>query len=280
MMGRSSAAAKKRRRYSSTGLMFASDFTGLTDHTSIINSGYLTNGNTTTQAVSFQGRQCVKIDLDHFTDVVKHRTELQPINMSTTYFDSGRYAKIGQVYWYGLLMYLPTPAYNSDTTAEAITQWHDIADAGESDRNTAIAMLVRPDPSTSVPRIVVVIRSDSKPITPATGGEARYDHTSIYDLGAVSDFTNRWLHWVWRIKWGYNLTDGETKLWLNGQVVLDKPAEGNCFNDAIGPYFKFGVYKWPWQDAPDTSTGIDHRTLYFDDVRIGNSLASYSTVGL
>jgi hypothetical protein len=41
----------------------------------------------------------------------------------------------------------------------------------------------------------------------------------------------------------------------------------NAYNDAIGPYFKFGVYAESWLGS-DASTRVDNKTLYFDAIRI------------
>jgi Ca2+-binding RTX toxin-like protein len=256
---------------SNAGLVFSADFNGSAN---IPNMGFMYSGNTTPRVTDIAGQRAVKIDLNHYSDPIPYRTELQPNKLPSPDFTSGMFAKMGQDYWYGMRTYLPAN-WAPDKSAESFIQWHTQPDPGEAWRGSAVSLVSRPSPTTGEARMVVIVRADADRITPSSGGESRYDSSKIYDLGPVSQYVGKWSEWVWHIKWGYNNT-GNLQLWNNSKKVLDLPNQGNSFNDATGPYLKFGDYKWAWESASDT--GADSRTIYFDDVRIGNGSAGYNTV--
>ena len=53
----------------------------------------------------------------------------------------------------------------------------------------------------------------------------------------------------------------------------------NCFNDKTGPFFRFGLYKWPWRYTRDKHPSrTEHRVLYYDEIRIGDANAGYELV--
>lgn len=93
------------------------------------------------------------------------------------------------------------------------------------------------------------------------------------DLGLVTK--SRWTDFVFHIKWAHNNT-GVVELWRNDKLIYSRYNRANSFNDVLAPYFKIGVYKWEWEGiSRSVST---ERTLYIDEVRIGNDKATYNDV--
>lgn len=241
------------------GLLFEADFETLASPYSL---GFQAEGNATATSVAIAGRNAARIELRHFVDSDPMRTEIQPNPLPTTYFTEGLFAQYGPVYWFGMKTYTPADREN-DTSGEVIIQWHDWPDAGENWKNAAICIMI--EVVSGVARYRLKVKADSKAITPPAGTAGRYTVDDSYDLGTVAATAGTWVDWVFRMKWGYDST-GETTLWMNGTQVVNVIGKGNAFNDAKGPYFKCGMYKWDWETATDT--GADVRLIYFDDIRI------------
>jgi len=88
-----------------------------------------------------------------------------------------------------------------------------------------------------------------------------------YDLGAV--VPGKWVDWVLHTNYSWRDT-GYVQVYKDGVKVVDYT--GPCaYNGAMpDPYFKFGIYKWPWAISgftPATTTSL--RVFYFDNFRVG-----------
>jgi len=59
---------------------------------------------------------------------------------------------------------------------------------------------------------------------------------------------DRWMHIVGHIVFGWN-GDGTVELWLDGRKIVDLPHTSIGYNDMVGPYWKFGIYRG---QAPET----------------------------
>ncbi|HEX5775738.1 MAG TPA: heparin lyase I family protein [Caulobacteraceae bacterium] len=53
---------------------------------------------------------------------------------------------------------------------------------------------------------------------------------------------DRWIHVVGHIVFGWE-NNGAVELWLDGRKVVDLPRTSIGYNDALGPYWKFGIYR-------------------------------------
>jgi hypothetical protein len=237
--------------------LFSANFDSGNSATSM---GMVPEGNNTTKVADVAGHRAVEISLDHYGDADPMRTELQPKPLPSTHFDNGLFAHMGESYTYALSTYLP-PGWQADGADDIIMQWHDMHDAGEAWKNPAVALRITT--KSDGPHFMVDVKGDADAFTPASGN--RYDLDKSYDLGPISGAVGKWTDWQWDITWGYDNT-GDLTLRRDGNVVLDLPNQANSFNDALGPYFKFGLYKWDWASSGDT--GPDSRTIYFDNVSI------------
>lgn len=88
----------------------------------------------------------------------------------------------------------------------------------------------------------------------------------------------KWTKWILYYKPSIKY-DGRITLWKNGVKVFDRiGANANKINGAldISKYFKFGIYKWPWNIKgtyiPST------RITYFDDVAFYGPLTTVSEI--
>ncbi|HYD69973.1 heparin lyase I family protein [Azospirillum sp.] len=251
------------------GLQFEATFDTVTDMVAL---GFHHSGNNAIPVVDIAGERAAQFHLDHYNSPVPYRTELVPDSMQPPAFTGGQSARIGDTYWYGTKVYMPAD-WQADSSPEIIMQFHDWPDPGEEWKNPAVAMKILPwEDGTN--HLVVRIRADADPMTPATG--QRYDSVVTHDLGDVRTAIGKWTDWVWKVKWGYTDATGSLQLWRDGHLVLDLPNAANCFNDQEGPYFKVGIYKFPWENPADT--GADTRTIYFDDIRIAGPDGSYALV--
>ncbi|QNF32003.1 heparin lyase I family protein [Adhaeribacter swui] len=160
--------------------------------------------------------------------------------------------------WYGLSLYLPSDTWQNETDSDAweiITQFHGTTDSGDGTRVPPISLSVLKG------RFVLTINYSAKRFNTTPDGRVRYD------LGPV--VKDKWLDFVYNIKYSYK-ADGQLRLWMNGNKVVDYTGP-NTYNDAVNPHFKMGVYKRNWSKG-------SKRVIYFDDVRIGDSKATYNDV--
>jgi len=256
------------------GLVFEETFDTIGSSTAALDARFTIEGNYTPTVVDIAGRRAAKISLNHQSDSVPNRTELQPNPLPTSAYDNGLNAHYNETYWTGMRMYMPSDWSNSDSSMTCLIQWHDQRDAhlGEAWKNPNVSLMTKQKADGL--HFIVIVRADADSFSPS--GSSGYDINKEYDIGLVGDAIGNWTSWVWRTSFDYD-SDGQLSLWRNGEKVLDLPNQANAFNDQLGPYFKFGLYKWDWASSKDT--GADSRTVYFDDVRIAHGPeASYASV--
>lgn len=156
--------------------------------------------------------------------------------------------------WYGLSFFLPT-SYIADPCSEILFQWKGVSKTsldGYSMSNPPISFL------TSNGRFKLNIK---------------YAATmNSVDLGPYS--TNAWTDLVMHIKFSYE-DDGLIQIWKNGTLILDRKGP-NTFKDVVGNFFKMGIYKFGWAEGYVSNT--TQRTVYFDEVRVGNENSSFNEV--
>ena len=166
---------------------------------------------------------------------------------------------MGEEYWYGFSIFLPEGfVVNNDW--EILAQWHGYPDKniGETWRNPVMAL------NSDEGIWSVTVRWDSKKNT-FESGERVYDGTKLFEFGPYE--TGVWTDWVFHVKWSYE-SDGLLEIWKNGVKVVDRDGP-NCFNDALGPYFKMGIYAG---DVPST------RIVYHDEFRMADANSTYEDV--
>lgn len=178
-----------------------------------------------------------------------------------------RHDDVGGEYWYGFATMLG-PDWERDASPEIVAQWHGYPDFddGETWRSPPLSLIVRDD------RYILQIRWDPKRVTSGNDPRPEGDVEDI-DLGEIAP--GEWTDWVFHVRWSY-ASDGVLEVWRDGERVHVREAP-NCYNDARGPYFKIGIYKWDWKSRPERST-TSQRVLFHDEVRIFGEAASYEDV--
>jgi hypothetical protein len=153
---------------------------------------------------------------------------------------------LNQDRWYGFSVYLKDWA--DDEAGEHVFQWHPNTDTGSA----SMSLWTTGGTFTYV--------------TNNTGGTSNNEYT---DLGPV--LSNQWVDFVIRIRWATDTT-GLLQVWMKGNLVINRI---NVKTGAGTSYFKLGINKFGWGNSPSTVT---KRILYYDEVRIGNSNATYNDV--
>lgn len=153
--------------------------------------------------------------------------------------------------WVGMSIFLPS-SYVTDPAEESVFQWHAINSVdldGVSMNNAAIAMY-----------------------TKNGRWELGMKYGGSVDMGVYDK--NVWTDWVIHVKFSAG-SDGVFEIWKNGKLMLQRNGRNN-YNDLKGNFFKIGIYKYAWpQGYPSTTTS---RTLYYDEIKIGNENSSYLEV--
>ena len=184
---------------------------------------------------------------------------------------------IGNEYWIGFSIYVQANLVSDPPgLSDIVFQVHGNPDEGEDSRNPPIALVVdtREEGGELVDYWRIWRLWDPRAMT--TGGP-QYDQWYEMMLPMADDI-GHWTDWVFRIIFDYNNNgDGLLQVWRNGAQVLDVSG-GNCFNDQLGPYPTFGVYKWPWRPDDPHETNSEWRLFYFDEFRIGDANATYEDV--
>ncbi|NEM97755.1 polysaccharide lyase [Pontibacter burrus] len=161
--------------------------------------------------------------------------------------------------WYSFAVYFPAQYNTPDRAAEQIMQWHAVPDAGEEWRTPAKSLQIQNG------RFIMKIGYNSQPISSAS---VPFEGEKQYDLGPVT--TDAWQQFAFHVIHSYG-SDGLVEVWKNGTKILEHRG-GNSYNDTRLPYWKVGLYKWPWNGTGKTD--VSTRVLYFDNIRQGTSAAT------
>ena len=144
--------------------------------------------------------------------------------------------------WYSFSAYFPTDGYEFDSEREVINQWYQDG-----------------SPATS-------IRTQEDRFLLESGNTM--DTREQYDLGPITK--NTWHEFVLHFIHSYG-SDGLIEIWHNGTKVLTVNG-GNMYDDVL-PKWKIGLYKAAFKT--DNSL-VTKRVIYFDNIRVGNSNATYA----
>lgn len=195
------------------------------------------------------GDRALEVRLDRNADPEQgnHRTDFWIRGMSNRF-------PLDEEYWFGFSTFFPQ-SWTPDTQSELFAQW-----IGEG---------------TSSPPLAIYLYGENYRIKKrwANGGD---DYQNLWS-GPVAGDSGRWTDWVFRVRWSHG-KDGEIDIWKNGdKIVSDSGA--NCGDARFAPYFKFGLYKWPWKLSPEEAPStVTQRTLVFDEIRIAAGAGGRSLV--
>lgn len=147
--------------------------------------------------------------------------------------------------WYAASTYLPAD-YATDPAPELVTQWH--TDAG------------------------------SPPLALWTqNGQWRIVLFGTQQTILGNYEKNKWVDWVYHVKWSPG-SDGLVEVWKNGMKVMTRTGANIYANSIGGPYFRVGIYKWPWKSGSNPASTSTKRIMYVDETRVGGENATYYDV--
>ena len=179
--------------------------------------------------------------------------------------DSGELIKFldGSEHWVSFSMYLPSDWVEEDATNEydIFFQLHDTS------YNVYPEISLRGVLDTWV---VQILADDDNP-------PDSYDRNVTYNtgntplLGNLSDDNGKWTNWIFHIKTDMDPAGGGggyVDVYKDGVLVIEDSG-GNAFLEATGPFVNVGLYKY---------NGTSGKTLYFDDIKIGDGDETLATM--
>lgn len=209
------------------------------------------------QVTKLSGQKCLIVRCE----AGQKKDENKRVRSELALWEPGRKSRIfkkdpiGSERWYAISIYVPTTWWH-DTSKVEIMQWHGSEDTGEKGfgRNPPLSLMVMGS------NLIIRQLWSAKRIQ--TSNENRVD------LWRKPLEKGKWMNFVFHMKWSYK-KDGFLQVWKDGIKIIEQKNKPNCYNDALGPYFKFGVY-WPTAGEPNSYNKKALRTLYYDSFRIGD----------
>ena len=212
------------------------------------------------------GKYALRSSVDRYDDNAAYRCEIVAKDQNAR--QSYLYQEIGKEYWYGFSTFIPRD-FIIDNLTDIIAQFHGTPDDGEAWFVPVLGLHITGN------QYEINRFWDSKRITIWK----QHDGEDHYTFGNIADDKEKWTDWVFQVKWNYEKEgDGFMKIWKDGVLIFDKTGP-NCTNDMLGPFLRFGLYKWDWRHAEQKKSGnTTHRVIYHDEFRIGNSNSIYEEV--
>jgi hypothetical protein len=167
--------------------------------------------------------------------------------------------------WYGYSIFAPS-SYLPDSEPEIVTQWHDTPDfkLGEKWISPSISLWVENG------KWNLHLMWDTARVTEQEHWMGKIKQ----DFGNVK--LNAWTDWVFHIKFSYK-SDGLIEVYRNGVKIFTRVGP-NGNNDEVLPYWKIGIYKWPYKDHSDGIHKYGQRVLFYSQIRKGDEKATYKDV--
>jgi len=199
--------------------------------------------------VKFKGKPSIRFELQRFDTAVANgkRAEIM--------FRPEKSLPVDR--WYVFSIWLPKD-YAVDSLPEIVAQWHAVPDfsLGETWRSPPIALTIQNG----------MWLLETRWASEAVNSNNTLSGLETVCLGNTVDM--RWTGWVFHIKFDYKNT-GILEVWRDGVKCYYRRGP-NYYNDQTGPFFKFGIYKWDWNNN-QIQTSIYKRVLYFGGVKLGES---------
>ncbi|MBK8974115.1 MAG: heparin lyase I family protein [Hahellaceae bacterium] len=208
----------------------------------------------------------MKSVVDYNDANMPYRTEITGLSLG----GGSQKMSIGGTYWLGFALYVPS-VYPASTQGDIFYQVHGTNDTGEASLNPPLSLQIAND------KWKWTMVSDNNVIT--TKGNYAVSRSGF--LGNV--IKGAWTRFVVQFKIAPG-GSGFIRIWLNDTQVVDYTG-ATFFNDAQGPYNKFGIYRPAWKPGneswgviPSELAVFTTRTLYHDDIKVGDSAAVYADV--
>ncbi|HEY8894733.1 MAG TPA: polysaccharide lyase [Niastella sp.] len=156
--------------------------------------------------------------------------------------------------WYAFAIYFPRKEYDTDSSDEVISQWHQGGKATPS-----LCMRTK----NGRLRLRITARPKDK---------------DVVEMGPIEK--DVWQYFVVHVKHSAT-ADGLVEIWRNG-VPLVNYKGANMYDLSTGnfhlPNWKLGIYKSAWNKG--AVTDASKRVLYFDAISVGNERASFAEMNI
>lgn len=157
---------------------------------------------------------------------------------------------------YDFYVKLPSTHVN-DEMEDVLVQWHKTKDSYDNHTSPCLAI------STKNGNWKIGISYNENRVTTDNSDLTYID---LYNNSYNEDL-NKWVHFTVKVKFGYSVSlKPYIEIYKDGLLVVSYYGP-NCDNDLSAPYFKFGIYKYGWNDEP-IETVTDTRVVYFKNVSI------------
>ena len=213
--------------------------------------------------------QMMKSELDRNSSGNNFRTEVSVGEASTEYFK-------GVEFWVALSVFLPSDwslDYSNPDSGGILWQFHSRESSDPANIRAILPMTVRHRADGWQIRNNRFASSEPN-ATLGIGTVPKIRVTVPYNLGAWTDF-------VMNMKFSGDQSDNDTngffKVWVNNVLKVDVTGQ-NYFGEGRGPFLKFGMYNSGWDDNPPPYTGTTFRTVYHDELRVGDANSGYAAV--
>lgn len=171
--------------------------------------------------------------------------------------------------WLGFSEYMQDWA--SDPQPEIIFQWHGTPDLqlGEVSCSPPVCIYVQNN------HYVVWLKTSPRAVNATSSGQG-FAFQKSFDLGPV--IVGRWVDWVFHIRWDWH-NNGVMEVWKDKIKVINYVNGPTYCNDLQYPYFKIGIYKWPWMTTTGRAASpASRRVLYVDEIKFANKYGSFAEV--
>lgn len=89
----------------------------------------------------------------------------------------------------------------------------------------------------------------------------------------------QWERWEMHIKWDTDGTHGGLiEIYKNEVLVATRSGANSPGGVTYGPYWKLGIYKWPWKTGSHYTSDATVREYEFDEVRMGGPCSNLASV--
>lgn len=177
-----------------------------------------------------------------------------------------QYFEFDSAYWLGFSVYIPA-SHVLTATFNLYVQWHGVPDnRGTCDdwRNPVVSINDNKDGV----HFVGTAKYQSVGCCLIPTNTCKTYDVSIWQP-EIAERADGWNDIVINVK--FSLTSGFVHIYINGAATPNFTYTGPLgFNDAIAPDLTLGIYKGQGQ--------IGDMTIYFDEIRVGNSSATYEDV--
>lgn len=189
-----------------------------------------------TSEYAYEGQKSVRFEIRKDQPLIKHGKRAEAVIVD------GEFGMPPKEAWYSFAVLFPSSGYEYDSQREVINQWYQHGSPATSLRTYKDRLIIE------------------------TGNTI--DSRKKIDLGPI--IKDKWQEYVLHFIHSYG-ADGLIEIWHNGNKILSNQG-GNMYDNVL-PKWKIGLYKAAFKHGTSL---VKRRIIYFDNVRVGNSNATFA----